>query len=104
MNDFIDFKKLLPKAIERYNMTRETRAAQICARFSKLAPSIIGEDSLQHVRAKYFKGNTLYLGVPNSMWAQRVYVHRHELITKLNLHLENDWVHEIRTLVEGDLG
>lgn len=101
MTDFMDFKKLLPKAIERYNMTRETRAAQICARFVKLAPSIIGEDAPEHIRPKYFKGKTLYVAVPNSMWAQRLYIHRHELIMKLNLNLEKAWVHEIRTIVEG---
>ena len=80
-------------------MARETRAALICERFRKLAPSVIGEDSLDHIKAKCFKGGILYISVPSSVWAQQVYIHRHDLIMKLNLNLEKSWVREIRTHV-----
>lgn len=101
MNDFVHFKSLIPKAIAKYKMTREARAAHVCERFRRLAPELIGEDALNHVRPKFFKGNTLYISVPNSGWAQRVYVHRHDLIMKLNLDSDREDVHEIRTHVEG---
>lgn len=101
MNDFIQLKNLIPKAIAKYKMTREARAAHVCERFRRLAPDLIGEDVLNHVRPKFFKGHTLYLSVPNSGWAQRVYIHRHDLIMRLNLDAENEDVHEVRAYVEG---
>jgi hypothetical protein len=102
MTDFFDFRNLLPKAISRYNVDRETRAALICNRFRDLAPSILGQDLQGHVTPKFFRNGTLAVSVENSIWAQRVTVHRHDLIMKLNLQLGKDWVTEIRTLVEAE--
>lgn len=99
MNDFQSIKKLLPRALANYKLTRQARAALICQHFRELAPKIMGEDA-KSVRPKYFKGGTLYVAVPSSAFAQRVYVHRHDIIMKLNLCMEKEAVHEIRTLVE----
>lgn len=99
MKDFSHFSQWIPKAIARYNISRETRAALVCERFRKLAPTLIGAESLDHVQPKYFKHGILYIAVPNSLWAQQVYVHRHDLIMKLNINLENEWVQDIRTHV-----
>ena len=97
---FIDLKKLMPAAINRYNMGRETQAALICEGFRNMAPGIIWEDAADHVKPKFFKRGTLYISVPSSIYAQRVYVHRHDLIMKLNLNMDGHLVKEIRTLVE----
>lgn len=99
MNKFVQFQNFLPKAIAKYNVSREARAAQVCARFRKLATEVIGEDALKHIGPKFFKHGTLYVRVPSSIWAQRVYVHRHELMIALNLD-EALHVKDIRTLVE----
>ena len=101
MSDFLPLQKLIPKAISRYKMTRETRAAHICQRFRVISPEIIGEDSAQNIKPKFFKGGVLYISVPSSVWAQRVYVHRHDLIMKLNFKMEKEWVRDIRMHVEG---
>ena len=100
MSDFVPLKNLIPKAIANYRLTRQARAALICQHFRELAPRVIGEDAKEEIRPKYFKGGTLYIAVPNSTWAQRVYVHRHDIIMKLNLCLEKESVREIRTVVE----
>ncbi len=97
---FIDFKKLLPGAIARYNVERETQAAHICERFREVAPSILGKEGSTLMRPKYFKRGTLTIAVPSSLWAQRLVIHRHDLIMKLNLSLEHEWVNEIRPVVE----
>ncbi len=102
MSDFQHFSRWIPKAIVRYNLSRQARAALICKRFRKLAPSIMGEDILKYIKPKYFKRGILYISVPNSLWAQHVFVHRHDLIMKLNLQLEKEWVHDIRTQVDSD--
>lgn len=80
-------------------MNRQARAALICERFRKLAPEVMGKESTEHIKTKFFKRGVLYISVPNSLWAQHVYVRRHDLIMKLNLNLENDWVEDIRAHV-----
>ena len=99
MSDFTHFADLIPRAVAKYKMTREARAARICARFRDLAPGLIGADAPIYIKPKCFKGGTLYVSVPDSVWAQRVYVHRHDLIMKLNLDLEKEWVSDVRTVV-----
>jgi len=101
MNDFVHFKDLIPKAIAHYKLEREARAALICCRFRELSPSIVGRDVTANVKPKFFKNGTLIVSVPSSIWAQRVYVHRHELLLKMNLGLDKAWVNDIRTYVEG---
>lgn len=100
MNEFIHFSNFIPNALRKYKMTREARASLICARFRTIVPSVVGEDAPKVVRPKFVKGAVLYVAVPNSMWAQRITVHRHELLLKLNMNLGKDWVKDLRTLVE----
>jgi hypothetical protein len=96
---FQAFSDWIPHAMQKYKMSREARAALVCHQFKELAPSLLGEGAADKVHAKFFKHNTLYVRVPSSVWAQRVFIHRHELLVKLNLHMDGD-VHEIRTQVE----
>ena len=102
MGDFQPFQKWIPQALNKYRMDRQARAALICERFRKLIPEMIGDDAKGEIMPKYFKGGTLYVSVPSSSWAQRVYVHRHDLIMKINLEMEKDWLHDVRTLVEAN--
>ncbi len=104
MNDFFAFSDLVPKALAKYKIEREARAALVCQRFRTLMPSILGKDAPTAVKPKFVKGKTLYIGVPSSVWAQRIYVHRHELLMQLNLNMaENSGVDDLRTVVEGDV-
>lgn len=100
MNEFVHFSSFIPSALKKYKMTREARASLICARFRTIAPSIVGDDAPKEVHPKFVKAGVLYIGVPNSLWAQRITVHRHELLLKLNMNLGKDWVKDLRTLVE----
>lgn len=101
MGDFIPFLDLIPRTLARYKLDRQARAALICGRLRELLPKIVGEDAPNDgVHPKYFKGGVLMISVPNSVWAQRVIVHRHELLQRLNLYLEKPWVKDLRTVVE----
>lgn len=100
MSDFIHFADFIPKALRRYQVDRQARAALVCARFRELMPRIVGDDARAEVQPKFFKNGTLTVRAASSIWAQRVYVHRHELITQLNLHLEGAVVKDLRTVVE----
>lgn len=104
MNDFFSFSELVPKALAKYKIEREARAALVCQRFRTLMPSILGTDAPSAVKPKFVKGKVLYIAVPSSVWAQRVYVHRHELLMQLNLNMaEHSGVDDLRTVVEGDV-
>ncbi|QQR54395.1 DUF721 domain-containing protein [Candidatus Peregrinibacteria bacterium] len=101
MSDFSLFSDFIPKALAKYKIEREARAALVCQRFRTLMPSILGEDASPVVRPKFVKGKILYIAVPSSVWAQRVYVHRHELLVQLNLNMaEHSGVDDLRTVVE----
>ncbi len=101
MNDFLSFTDLLPKAIARYQMDRQTRAALVCKKFRDLVPSIVGEDASHVVEPKCVKNGVLFVRVPSSIWAQRVYVHRHELLLKLRLQMNDRAdISDLRTVVE----
>ena len=100
MNEFVWFKDLIPKALAHYQLERQARAALVCSRFRDLVPGIVGKDAEGVVKAKYVKGGVLYVAVPSSVWAQRVYVHRHELLTRINLESEKPLVDDLRTYVE----
>lgn len=96
MNDFIDFKKLIPQALLKYKLNREARAAQICSGYGRLAKDF----GLDDAKAKYFKGHTLYVSVPSSIEAQRLFNHRHDILTRLNEELGKEEIFEIRTVLE----
>lgn len=100
MNDFVHFSQFVPNALKKYKLTREARAGLVCARFRTILPSIVGEDLPAAVHPKFLKAGILFVAVPSSIWAQRVFVHRHELLLKLNLHLGKEWVKDLRTVVE----
>ena len=100
MNDFFDFKNLFPAVLRKYKMSREARAGQVCTRFKVLAEDVMGEGSSEVVSAKFFKNNTLYISVPSSVWAQRVFNFRHQIITRLNEELGSEEVYEIRTVLD----
>lgn len=106
MNDFIHFKDLIPQALKRYKLTREARAGMICEHARTLIPRIVGRQgdiSKQvetRVRPKFFRGGILYVAVPSSVWAQRVYVERHTILEELNAHLDKAWVRDLRAVVE----
>lgn len=100
MADFISFKDLLPKTLLRYQLDRQARAAWVCSRFRSVLPEVVGMEASRHARPKYFKGGVLYVSVSNSLWAQQVYVHRHELLAELNKQLDKPWVKDLRTVVE----
>lgn len=100
MNDFIHFKDLIPQALKKYKLTREARAGMICEHARSLIPRIVGEQAKKHVRPKFFRGGVLYVAVPSSVWAQRIYVQRHNILGELNAHLDKAWVKDLRTVVE----
>lgn len=100
MRDFVNFREYLPKALAKYNVSRQSQAALICERFRQLAPKVVGKDAANHVAPKYFKHGVLTISVPSSVWAQHVFVHRHELLLQLNMNLDGAHVKDIRTYVE----
>ena len=100
MDEFVWSKDLIPKALAHYQVDRQARAALVCTRFRNIVTEIVGKDAEGIVKPKYVKSGVLYVAVPNSIWAQRVYVHRHELLTHINLASQKPLVEDLRTYVE----
>lgn len=100
MNEFVWFKDLIPKALAHYQLERQARAALVCTRFRDIMPSIVGKDAEGVIKPKYVKSGVLYVAVPSSIWAQRVYVHRHELLTRINMESDKPLVEDLRTYVD----
>lgn len=99
MSDFQDWKKWIPKALAKYKMTRQARAALVCERFRSIAPDLLGKEVPAAVQPKFVKNHILTISVPSSLWAQKVIVKRHEILEKLNADVEGAQVDDIRTVV-----
>lgn len=100
MADFIHFSELLPKAIQRYKMGRETRAALVCERFRGCAKELLGESAGQKIQPRHYKHHVLTIAVPDSIWAQKLYNLRHDFLELLNKKGDIE-VKDLKMRVEG---
>ena len=98
MNDFVDFKSLIPRALEKFRLGREARASLVCERFRLIAPEIVGQGCEELIHPKFVKHGILYISVPSSIWAQKVFVKRHLLMEELNR--DKEIVKDLKVLVE----
>ncbi len=98
MSDFVDFKSLIPRALEKFRLGREARASLVCERFRLIAPVIVGQGCEELIHPKFVKNGVLYISVPSSIWAQKVFVKRHMLMEELNR--EKEIVKDLKVQVE----
>lgn len=89
-NGFTQLKDLLPKAAARHGVSREVRAAHVCDRAKRALSGMEG------VKPLYFKDGVLMLEVPNSAWAQEVFLKKNKIIEEVG-----KGVKEVRTRVKG---
>lgn len=97
---FTHIANIIPKAIRTYGLTRQAKAALICEKYRKVAPSIFSAEILINAWPKYFKGKTLVLGVSHPAYAEEVSQRKHKLKALLNESLGKDYVAAIKTVTE----
>lgn len=100
---FSSFQSVLPSAIKNLKLKREIEAALICEKYRKLAPRHVHVNALQHTFPKYFKAQTLTVGVENAAWAAQIKSREAELRKALNDALGREAVQRIRTLVSPEM-
>ncbi len=78
MHNFTQLKNLLPRAIARYGVSREVRAALIRDRAKNTVAEIWGDDS--GIRPVYFNEGILTVEVDHSALAQEVFMKKAKFI------------------------
>ena len=85
---FVPFQNLIPKAAANYGIAKEQKAIQICREFEKILPGLFenvqAQDIVANIRAKFYKGNTLFVSVPSSIWASEVMMRKHKILEDLS--------------------
>ncbi len=81
MDNFTQLKDLLPRAIAKYGVSREVRAAFVCDRTRNAITTIWGNEG--GIRPLYFKDGVITVEVDNSALAQDVFMRKGELINMI---------------------
>ena len=84
--NFTPLQNLIPRAAASYGISNEFRAIAVCNAFESLLPDLFpeNEDAKKQIIVKYFKNNTLTIGVPSSTWASEIMMRKHRIIDSLN--------------------
>ncbi|MFA5947722.1 MAG: DUF721 domain-containing protein [Candidatus Gracilibacteria bacterium] len=82
---FHTLRELLPRAISKFGVGTEVKAAQICYDFKQLVPKIFThEDASTCILPMYYKNKTLTVSADSSSWAQEISMRKSEIIRELN--------------------
>lgn len=83
---FTPFQHLLNKTAAHYGIIKEFKAVQVCAAFESLLPDLfpLAPKAKDHIRAKFYKGHVLTIGVPSSTWANEILTRKPQILEKLN--------------------
>lgn len=84
---FTPFQNLIPRAAANYGIAKELKAIQICREFEKILPDLFEnskEEAAANIRAKFYKGNTLFVSVPSSIWASEVMMRKHKILETMS--------------------
>lgn len=100
---FTHIAKIVPRAIKKYGITRQARAALICAKYRKLAPQILPPEIFIHTWPKHFRNRTLVIGVDHPIFAEQISHQKHKLQELINQSLGKNSLKNIQTKVEEKL-
>jgi hypothetical protein len=90
-----DFAHLLEVAAARFGVGREFRAIRICQEFRVVLPQIISNAEPSEVFPISFKAKTLTIAVTNSAWAQKITMHKEQLLQQINQRLGEELISKI---------
>ncbi len=97
---FIPIQKILPKAIAQLKMTRQTRAALICEKYRKLAPTLVHQEALKFTSPLFFRNKILIINVVNSAWAGHLAKCKPDLIKAINGALGHVEIKDLKTRLD----
>lgn len=97
---FTPIQKILPKAISRLKMTRQTHAAFICEKYRKLAPQFVHREALKFTSPHFFRDRILIINVANSAWAGHLAKCKPDLIKAINATLGHQEIKDLKTRLD----
>lgn len=79
---FIQLKELLPRAVSKYGLSREVRAAMVRDKARRAVRQVFGAEGYS-VRPLFFKDGVLHIEVDDSAVSQLVFMKKEELIARI---------------------
>lgn len=87
-----NIKNVLWNVLKKRNMERKLKEATIFMRYD----DIVGEKIASVSKPVFFRGDTLFIGVKNSVWAHQLLFFKTEIMEKINSFLATPLVRDIR--------
>lgn len=88
----------MPRAANRYGITREITAAKICQDFRNILPLLFQHPEAEmHIRPAFYKDKTLTLKVDTPAWAQEVIMRKHKIIEEMNKKAGEEIIKNLKT-------
>jgi predicted nucleic acid-binding Zn ribbon protein len=83
---FEPFQNLMPKAANRFGISKEIQAAKVCHDFRILVLELFkGKESAEeNIQPAHFTKNVLVINVKNQAWAQEVIMRKDKIIEEMN--------------------
>ncbi|MFO7151981.1 MAG: DUF721 domain-containing protein [Bacillota bacterium] len=92
-----DIKNVLWDLLKKGHMERKLKEAMIFVKYG----DIVGEKIAAVSKPIFFRGDTLFIGVKNSIWAHQLLFFKVEIIEKINAFLATPLVKDIRFQITG---
>lgn len=96
---FQPFQNFIPRAANRYGISKEMEAAKICGDFRKLMPELFKgrPHAADYIQPAFYKNKILTLNVLSPAWAQEVVMRRQQIIEEMNKKAGHQVIHTLRT-------
>lgn len=96
---FEPLQKFIPRAANKYGISREMKAAQVCHDFRKLLPELFKEnkDALFCIAPAHYQKDTLTINVSSPAWAQEIIMRKPKIIEEMNKKAGKEIIKNLRT-------
>lgn len=76
----------MTKAANRFGVSNEVKAADVCQKFRTLIPEIFSdkESPEENITPAFYKSSVLVVHVTSSAWAQEVVMRKEKIISEMN--------------------
>lgn len=98
---FEKFQNFLPRAANRYGISKELEAATTCQKFRALIPEMFAgkPEAQESISPLHFKEGVLTVHVKNNAWAQEVMMRKHKIIDEMNARIGENKVKNLRVTI-----
>lgn len=96
---FEPLQKFIPRAISKYGISREMKAAKVCHDFRSLLPELFqnNADALFCIAPAHYQKDTLTINVSSPAWAQEIIMRKPKIIEEMNKKFGQEVIKNLRT-------